>query len=158
MRPRLRRDDGLLRQPEATAAAIDADGWLHTGDLGSDGRPRLLRIEGRLKDMIIRGGENIYPREIEELLFDHPEVADVAVVGLPDESGARRWPPSSGPVPGDCPTVDELVDFCRRHLARYKTPRVWQFLESFPQTTSGKIQKFVLRESYLAQLSADGAG
>jgi fatty-acyl-CoA synthase len=148
---------GYFDAPEATAAAVDSDGWLHTGDLGSMDDGGYLRIEGRLRDMIIRGGENIYPREIEDLLFTHPLVADVSVVGLPDPEMGELVAAFIRPVPGTCPSVDELVDFSRRHLARYKTPRVWRFLESFPQTTSGKIQKFVLRENYSAQLSADGA-
>ena len=149
---------GYFDAPLATAAGMDPDGWLHTGDLGSMDDLGYVRIEGRLRDMIIRGGENIYPREIEDLLFTHPQVADVSVVGLPDAEMGETVAAFIRPVPGTCPNVDELVDFSRRHLARYKTPRVWQFLESFPQTTSGKIQKFVLRENYLAQLSADRAG
>ena len=149
---------GYFDAPEATTAAVDPDGWLHTGDLGSMDDLGYLRIEGRLREMIIRGGENIYPREIEDLLFTHPEVADVSVVGLPDPELGEKVAAFIRPVPGTNPNVDELVDFSRRHLAPYKTPRVWQFLESFPQTTSGKIQKFVLRENYLAQLGAGGAG
>jgi fatty-acyl-CoA synthase len=149
---------GYFDAPEASTTAVDPDGWLHTGDLGSMDDLGYLRIEGRLREMIIRGGENIYPREIEDLLFTHPEVADVSVVGLPDPELGEKVAAFIRPVPGTNPNVDELVDFSRRHLAPYKTPRVWQFLESFPQTTSGKIQKFVLRENYLAQLGAGGAG
>ncbi|GAA1200570.1 AMP-binding protein [Pseudonocardia alaniniphila] len=148
---------GYFDAPEATAAAVDADGWLHTGDLGSMDDLGYLRIDGRLKDMIIRGGENIYPREIEDLLFTHPQVADVSVVGLPDPEMGETVAAFVRPVPGTNPSVDELVDFTRRHLARYKTPRVWQFVESFPQTTSGKIQKYVLRANYLAQHGAGHA-
>ena len=149
---------GYFDAPEATAAALDADGWLHTGDLGSMDAFGYLHIEGRLKDMIIRGGENIYPREIEDLLFTHPHVADVSVVGLPDPEMGETVAAFIRPVPGTKPNVDDLVELCRRHLARYKTPKVWQFLETFPQTTSGKIQKFVLRENYLAQRGAGGPG
>jgi fatty-acyl-CoA synthase len=146
---------GYFDAPEPTAAALDADGWLRTGDLGSMDDLGYLRIEGRLKDMIIRGGENIYPREIEELLFTHPQVADVSVVGLPDPEMGEIVAAFIRPTPDARPSVDELVAFCRRHLVRYKTPRVWQFLETFPQTTSGKIQKFVLRESYLTQRAGE---
>jgi acyl-CoA synthetase (AMP-forming)/AMP-acid ligase II len=149
---------GYFDAPEATAAALDADGWLHSGDLGSMDALGYLHIEGRLKDMIIRGGENIYPREIEDLLFTHPHVADVSVVGLPDPEMGETVAAFIRPVPGTEPHVDDLVELCRRHLARYKTTKVWQFLETFPQTTSGKIQKFVLRENYLAQRGAGGPG
>ncbi|WP_433281969.1 AMP-binding protein [Pseudonocardia xinjiangensis] len=146
---------GYFDAPEATAAALDADGWLHTGDLGSMDGLGYLRIEGRLKDMIIRGGENIYPREIEDLLFTHPQVADVSVVGLPDPEMGETVAAFVRPTPGSDPSADELAAFCRRSLAAYKTPRVWRFLETFPQTSSGKIQKFVLRERYLADLAVD---
>ncbi|NMH80610.1 AMP-binding protein [Pseudonocardia xinjiangensis] len=146
---------GYFDAPEATAAALDADGWLHTGDLGSMDGLGYLRIEGRLKDMIIRGGENIYPREIEDLLFTHPQVADVSVVGLPDPEMGETVAAFVRPTPGSDPSADELAAFCRRSLAAYKTPRVWRFLETFPQTSSGKIQKFVLQERYLADLATD---
>jgi len=141
---------GYFEMPEATAAAISDDGWLRTGDLGTmDGRG-YCRIAGRVKDMIIRGGENIYPREVEALLFGHPAVADVAVVGLPDE----RWGETVAAFvrPSGAMAVDpgELFDFCREHLAAYKTPRTWVMVEQFPTTASGKIQKYVLRERLLA--------
>lgn len=134
--------------PEKTAASIDADGWYHTGDLASMDDRGFLRIEGRLKDMIIRGGENIYPREIEDLLFEHPKVAEVAVVGIPDE----RWGESVAAfirhAPNETPTSDELFAYCREHLAPHKTPCHWQFVDAFPLTASGKIQKFVLRDGF----------
>jgi fatty-acyl-CoA synthase len=142
---------GYFDAPQATAAALDADGWLHTGDLGSIDERGYVRIEGRLKDMIIRGGENIYPREIEDLLFTHPQVADVSVVGLPDPEMGELVAAFVRPVPGSTPDVDELVALCRRHLAPFKTPKVWRFVETFPQTSSGKIQKFALREQFLAE-------
>jgi fatty-acyl-CoA synthase len=137
---------GYNANAEATAAALDADGWYHTGDLASMDERGYLRIEGRLKDMIIRGGENIYPREIEELLFAHPDVAEVAVVGQPDE----RWGEivvgfvrlATAGVGGD-----ELGAYCRERLAPYKVPQRWFFVDAFPLTASGKIQKFKLRES-----------
>jgi fatty-acyl-CoA synthase len=137
---------GYNAAPKATAAAIDEAGWYHTGDLASMDDRGYLRIEGRLKDMIIRGGENIYPREIEELLFAHPGVAEVAVVGMPDP----RWGEVVAAVvrPTDAaPTADELQRYCREHIADYKCPQRWVFVDAFPLTASGKIQKFRLRES-----------
>jgi fatty-acyl-CoA synthase len=141
---------GYHQAPEATAAALDADGWYHTGDLASmDGRG-YLRIEGRVKDMIIRGGENIYPREIEDALFTHPGVAEAAVVGIPDPTWGEVVAAFVRPT-GDEPTPSEqdLRDYCREWLAPYKTPQHWVFVNAFPLTASGKIQKFKLRESFV---------
>ena len=142
---------GYFWDPEKTAAAIDADGWLHTGDLASMDERGYCQIGGRLKDMIIRGGENIYPREIEQVLFEHPTVADVAVVGVPDATWGEQVAAFVRPAPGQKADPDELFAYCREHLAPHKTPRYWTVLEEFPQTPSGKIQKFVLRERFLAQ-------
>jgi fatty-acyl-CoA synthase len=140
--------DGYFEMPERTAETIDGDGWLHTGDLcAMDGRG-FCTVEGRLRDMIIRGGENIYPKEIEELLFEHPAVAEVAVVGLPDD----RWGEVVGAfvrtAAGAQVGRQELFAHCREHLAPHKTPKVWVFVDDYPLTASGKIQKFVLRESW----------
>ena len=140
---------GYFDMPEATAAAIDEEGWLHTGDVGSMDERGYCRIHGRLKEMIIRGGENIYPREIEELLFEHPQVADVAVVGLPDE----RWGEIVGAFVRDAdpsnPASDgELHTYCRENLSPQKTPKAWYRVDEFPLTPSGKIQKFVLVEEW----------
>jgi fatty-acyl-CoA synthase len=139
---------GYHDAPQATAAAIDAEGWYHTGDLASlDGRG-YLRIEGRIKDMIIRGGENIYPREIEDVLFAHPAIAEAAVIGLPDPQWGEVVAAFVRLAPGqDAPDREELRAYCREHLAPYKTPVRWEFVEAFPMTPSGKIQKFKLRES-----------
>ena len=142
---------GYFRDLEKTAAAIDADGWLHTGDLASMDERGYCQIGGRLKDMIIRGGENIYPREIEQVLFGHPAVADVAVVGVPDAKWGEQVAAFVRPAPGGTPDPEELFSYCREHLAPHKTPRYWTVLEEFPLTPSGKIQKFVLRERFLAQ-------
>lgn len=139
---------GYHDAPEATAAAIDPDGWYHTGDLASMDDRGFFRIEGRLKDMIIRGGENIYPREIEDVLFAHPGVAEVAVVGVPDDHWGEEVAAFIRPASGIAPTPEELRIHCREHLAPYKTPVHWQFVDSFPLTASGKIQKFKLRESF----------
>jgi len=142
---------GYFENPAATAAAIDAEGWLHTGDLGSMDERGYCRIEGRLKDMIIRGGENIYPREIEQLLFAHPVVADVAVVGVPDPKRGEQVAAFVRPAPGQVLTSEELFAFCREHLAPHKTPRYWEFVEQFPLTLSGKVQKFLLRDGFVAR-------
>ena len=140
---------GYLNAPEATAAAIDADGWLHTGDLGSMDERGYLRIAGRIKDMIIRGGENIYPREIEEVLIGHPAVADASVLGFPDEHygetvAAAIRPARPGAAIDDL--AGELAEFCRERLAPYKVPVRWLITDAFPLTASGKVRKDALRE------------
>jgi len=140
---------GYFDMPEATAAAIDADGWLHTGDLCRMDERGYCSVEGRLKDMIIRGGENIYPREIEDLLFRHPAVADAAVVGLPDERFGEIVGAFVRDANPDNPaSFEELHDYCREHLSPQKTPKVWRRVDTFPLTGSGKVQKFVLREQW----------
>jgi fatty-acyl-CoA synthase len=140
---------GYLNAPEATAAAVDADGWLHTGDLGSMDERGYVRIAGRIKDMIIRGGENIYPREIEEVLIGHPAVADASVLGFPDEHygetvAAAIRPAAPDSAVGDL--ADELAEFCRDRLAAYKVPIRWLITDAFPLTASGKVRKDALRE------------
>jgi fatty-acyl-CoA synthase len=135
---------GYFDDPARTAAAIDEQGWLHTGDLASMDERGYCRIEGRLKDMIIRGGENIYPREIEQVLFGHPSVSDVAVAGVPDEEWGETVAAFVIATPGTNPTEQELFAHVRAHLAAYKAPRIWRFVERFPLTGSGKIQKFAL--------------
>lgn len=135
---------------EATAKTVDEDGWLHTGDLCSMDERGYFKIEGRLKDMIIRGGENIYPREIEELLFKHPNVGEVAIVGLPDDRlgeivGAFLRPPANGKI-----DKAELFKYLREHLSPQKTPALWFEIDEFPLTGSGKIQKVKLRERWEA--------
>ncbi len=140
---------GYHDAPELTAEAIDTDGWYHTGDLASMDADGCLRIEGRVKDMIIRGGENIYPREIEDVLFAHPAVAEASVVGIPDPAWGEVVAAFIRPALGQPqPTVDELRAHCREHLAPYKTPLHWLFIDEFPMTPSGKIQKFKLREEF----------
>lgn len=136
---------------EETRAAIDEDGWLHTGDLGTLDDRGYLRITGRLKDMIIRGGMNLYPREIEDVIFSHPDVTQVSVVGVPDE----RWGEIVVAVviprnPAAPPDPAELTAYCRAHLARHKVPVRWFMVGHFPLTPSGKIQKFVLRDQILS--------
>ena len=141
---------GYFELPDATAETIDAGGWLHTGDLGTMDDRGYLRIEGRLKDMVIRGGENLYPREIEELLFTHPAVAEVAVLGIPDEKWGEELAAVVRRSAGhDDVTEQELRSFVRERLAPQKAPKVWAFLDELPLTPSGKIQKFVLRERFV---------
>jgi len=137
---------GYFDNPEATSEAIDVHGWLHTGDLGSADERGYFRIEGRVKEMIIRGGENIYPREIEQVLFGHPAVSDAAVVGVPDDHWGEQVAAFIKPAPGHAPTDEELATYCREHLAAHKVPRHWAFIDAFPLTASGKVQKFLLRE------------
>ncbi len=137
---------GYFEMPDATAAAIDAEGWLHTGDLCAMDARGYCTVEGRLKDMIIRGGENIYPRELEELLFRHPKVGEVAVVGLPHEKWGEEVAAFVRPAPGAVIDAEELSAYMRASLAHHKTPRHWFVVEAFPLTGSGKIQKFKLRE------------
>jgi fatty-acyl-CoA synthase len=137
---------GYFELPEATAAAIDSDGWLHTGDLCAMDARGYCTVEGRLKDMIIRGGENIYPRELEELLFRHPKVGEVAVIGLPHEKWGEEVAAIIRPAPGAVIDKEEMSAYMRYSLAPHKTPKHWFIVEAFPLTGSGKIQKFKLRE------------
>ena len=155
---RLLRDARLLATSrEQTAEAIDADGWMHTGDLATMDADGYCRIVGRIKDMVIRGGENIYPREIEEFLFTHPDVADAQVVGVPDERYGEELVAWVRPRPGAVLDADAMREFCRARIARFKVPRYVLFAEAFPMTVTGKPQKFKLRELSIARLSAVAA-
>jgi fatty-acyl-CoA synthase len=145
---------GYFDDPEATARVLDPDGWLHTGDLGSMDRHGYVRIQGRLKDMIIRGGENVYPREVEDVLFEHPSVVGAAVLGVPDEEWGEVVAAYVQLRPDHAVTGEEMERFCRQHLASFKVPRIWRIVDEFPQTASGKIQKFVLRDRLLAERAA----
>ena len=137
---------GYDKEPEATARAIDKDGWLHTGDLASMRPDGYFRITGRLKDMIIRGGENVYPREVEEFLYTHPKVADVQVVGLPDERLGESVAAWIRVKAGECVTEDDIREFCRGKIAHFKIPQYIRFVDAFPMTVTGKIQKYVIRQ------------
>jgi fatty-acyl-CoA synthase len=143
---------GYYNMPDKTAEAIDADGWLHTGDLALRQPNGYYRITGRLRDMIIRGGENIYPREIEERLYEHPAVMDVQVVGVPDRRLGEEILAWVKIKSGHQVTDDELRNFCRDSLAHFKAPRYWKFVDSFPTTVTGKIQKFKIREQAIKEL------
>jgi fatty-acyl-CoA synthase len=137
---------GYYNKPAETAAALTADGWLHSGDLAAETPDGYYRITGRIKDMIIRGGENIYPREVEEFLYTHPAVADVQVVGLPDECFGEEVCAWVRLKAGAAVTEAELRDFCRGQIAHYKIPRYVVFVDEYPTTVTGKVQKFRLRE------------
>ena len=143
---------GYWEDPEKTAEVIDADGWLRTGDLASMDERGYCRIGGRLKEMIIRGGENIYPREIEQVLFEHEDVADVAVVGIPDPVWGEQVAAVVRPAAGRTPDPDVLFAYCRGRLAPHKAPRHWRIVDAFPLTPSGKIKKYVLRDELIADL------
>ncbi|HEV3025194.1 MAG TPA: AMP-binding protein [Pirellulales bacterium] len=143
---------GYYNDPQSTAAAIDADGWLHTGDLALRQPNGYYRITGRIKDMVIRGGENIYPREIEEFLFTHPAVEQVSVVGVPDPKFVEELCAWIKLKSGATATEDDIRRHCRANLAHYKVPRYVRFVEQFPQTVTGKIQKFKIREQMVAEL------
>jgi fatty-acyl-CoA synthase len=138
---------GYFDMPEATAATIDPEGWLHSGDVGTMDERGYLRISGRLKDLIIRGGENIHPLEVELVLLDHEKIADVAVIGIPDPHWGEQVAAVVQPAdPAAPPLADDLAALCRSRLARFKAPRHWYVVDEFPRTPSGKVQKFVLRE------------
>jgi fatty-acyl-CoA synthase len=137
---------GYYNKPVETAAAMTPDGWLHTGDLAQRTPDGYYRITGRIKDMIIRGGENVYPREIEEFLYTHPAVADVQVVGLPDERFGEEVCAWIRPKPGASASEDEIKTFCKGKIAHFKIPRYVVFVAEYPTTVTGKIQKFKLRE------------
>ena len=143
---------GYYKMPEATATAIDTDGWLHTGDLATRDDAGYCKITGRIKDMIIRGGENVYPREIEEFLYTNPKVADVQVVGVPDLKYREEVMAWVKLKQGQSATAEEFRDFCRGKIAHYKVPRYVQVCDEFPMTVTGKVQKYKLREQAVALL------
>ena len=143
---------GYWNDPEATSAAIDAARWMHTGDLAVMREDGYANIVGRLKDMIIRGGENIYPREIEEFLYTHPKIADVQVIGVPDKKYGEEVCAWIRLREGHDATPDEIRDYCRGKIATYKIPRYVRFVAEFPMTVTGKIQKYRMREQMIREL------
>jgi fatty-acyl-CoA synthase len=143
---------GYWNDPERTGEAIDADGWMHTGDLAVMAEDGYVNIVGRIKDMVIRGGENVYPREVEEFLYTHPAVADVQVIGVPDPKYGEELMAWVKLRPGASADVEELRAFCRGKIAHYKIPRYIRFVDEFPMTVTGKVQKFVMRERSIAEL------
>ena len=137
---------GYWGDEEKTREAIDAEGWMHTGDLATMDEQGYVNIVGRIKDMVIRGGENIYPREIEEFLYRYPKVQDVQVVGVPDEKYGEELCAWIIAKPGALVTEDDIREFCKGQIAHYKVPRYIRFVDAFPMTVTGKIQKFAIRD------------
>ena len=148
---------GYWNDPEKTADAIDADGWMHSGDLATMDDDGYVNIVGRIKDMIIRGGENIYPREIEEFLCSHPAIADAQVIGVPDEKYGEELMAWVQLAPGGELTEDELRDFCRDKIAYFKVPRYIKFVSEFPMTVTGKVRKVEMRDKSIAELGLDAS-
>jgi len=143
---------GYYKMPEATAAAIDENGWLHTGDLARRDSNGNFKITGRIKDMIIRGGENIYPKEIEDFIYTHPKVRDVQVIGVPDKQYGEEIMACVILKDGMTLTADELKDYVRSHMAKHKTPRYVDFVNDFPMNAAGKIMKYKMREQAVEKL------
>ncbi len=138
---------GYWDQPNRTAEAVDAEGWMHTGDLAVMDEEGYLNITGRLKDMVIRGGENIYPREVEEFLHTHPDILDVQVVGVPDVKYGEELMAWIRPRPGAPElTAEALREYCAGRIAHYKVPRYVHLVEEFPMTVTGKVRKVEMRE------------
>ena len=146
--------------PEATADTIDGSGWLHSGDLGTMDGEGYVKITGRIKEMVIRGGENLYPREIEEFVLTHPKVMDVYVLGVPDLKYGEELMAWVLPKEGEVLSADDMKDFCRGKIAHFKVPKYWKFVagaEDFPMTVTGKIQKFKMRETAIEELGLQEA-
>jgi fatty-acyl-CoA synthase len=149
---------GYWGEPEKTAEAIDQAGWMHTGDLATMDDDGYVRIVGRIKDMVIRGGENVYPREIEELLHGHEDVVDVQVVGVPDPRYGEElcaWVRLRDGADAD---EEALRAYCRERVAHFKVPRYVLFVQDFPMTVTGKVQKFKMREESVARLGLEVEG
>ena len=148
---------GYWDEPERTAETIDAGRWMHTGDLATMDEHGYVRVVGRIKDMIIRGGENIYPREIEEFLYRHPAVADVQVIGVPDERYGEELMAWIVVREGQALDEETMREFCRGQIAHYKIPRYMKVVDGFPMTVTGKVQKFKMREDAISELGLDRA-
>jgi fatty-acyl-CoA synthase len=148
---------GYWNNPEATQKAIDAGGWMHTGDLATMDEDGYVKIVGRIKDMIIRGGENVYPREVEEFLHTHPGVSEAQVIGVPSERYGEEVMAWVKPKPGVTLTQEELVKHCTGRISTFKIPKYWKFVEAFPMTVTGKVQKFRMREVAVAELGLEAA-
>jgi fatty-acyl-CoA synthase len=148
---------GYWNNPEATEAAIDSARWMHTGDLAVMDAEGYVNIVGRIKDMIIRGGENVYPREIEEFLYSHPQILDAQVIGVPDSKFGEEVMAWVKLREGASLSAEELREFCRARIAHYKVPRYFKFVDSFPMTVTGKVQKYLMREQAIRELGLSGA-
>jgi len=143
---------GYWNNDLATREAIDAARWMHTGDLAVMDAEGAINIVGRIKDMVIRGGENVYPREVEEFLYTHPAVSDVQVIGVPDRKYGEELMAWVKLRPGANPSEEELRGYCKGKISTYKIPRYWKFVDSFPMTVTGKVQKYKMREQAIEEL------
>jgi fatty-acyl-CoA synthase len=148
---------GYYQNPEATRQTIDADGWLHSGDLATMNEDDYCKITGRSKDMIIRGGENIYPRDIEEFLYTHPAISEVQVIGIPDRKYGEQVMAWIKLKPGATSTVEAVQEFCKGRISHFKIPRYIKFVESFPTTLNGKTQKYKMREISIQEMGLEEA-
>ena len=148
---------GYWNEPEKTADSIDAEGWMHTGDIAIMFDDGYVNIVGRIKDMIIRGGENVYPREVEEFLSSHPDIADIQVIGIPDERYGEAVMACIIPVEGSTPTLDDVKEFCAGKIAHFKVPAHIRIVDNFPMTVTGKIRKVEMREDAIAALDIGGS-
>jgi fatty-acyl-CoA synthase len=148
---------GYWNDPENTAASIDAARYMHTGDIAVMDEEGYLNIAGRIKDMVIRGGENVYPREIEEFLYAHPAVQDVSVIGVPDEKYGEELCAWVIVKPGAEADAESILAFCRGKIAHYKVPRYVRFVDELPMTVTGKVQKYKMREISTAELGLEAA-
>jgi fatty-acyl-CoA synthase len=148
---------GYWENVEATAEAVDPAGWMHTGDLGVMDSEGYLNIVGRIKDMVIRGGENLYPKEIEDVLFEHPAVASAQVIGVPDERMGEELMAWIVVRDGADLTEEDLRAFCKDRIAHFKVPRYVKFVDEFPMTVTGKVQKFVMRQMAIEELGLESA-
>jgi fatty-acyl-CoA synthase len=148
---------GYWNNPEATAEAIDSARWMHTGDLATLDAEGYINIVGRIKDMIIRGGENVYPREIEEFLYKHPKISDVQVIGVPDPKYGEEIMAWVKVKPGEQLTEEDLKEYCKGKIAHNKIPHYIKVVDSFPMTVTGKIQKFLMRNQSIEELGLHSA-
>jgi fatty-acyl-CoA synthase len=146
---------GYFKNLKASREVLDEDGWLHTRDLATMDEEGYMKITGRVRDMIIRGGENIYPREIEEFLYGHPKISDVQVIGIPDQKYSEEVMAWVRLKEGETVTAEELREFCEGKIAHYKIPRFIKFVTEYPMTISGKIQKYRMREMAIAEMGLE---
>ena len=145
---------GYWDDEEKTAEAVDSEGWMHTGDLGTLDEDGWLRITGRVKDMLIRGGENVYPREVEEFLYQHPKIQEVQVFGIPHPTLGEEVAAWVQLREGETATLNEIREYCKGNIAHYKIPQHVRFVSEFPMTVTGKIQKFEMRKAMVEEAEA----
>jgi len=148
---------GYWNNPEATKQAVDANGWMHTGDLAIMNQNGYLNIVGRTKDMISRGGEKVFPKEVEDFLYMHPKISDVQIIGVPSRRYGEEVMAWVKPKPGATATSKELTDYCKGKIAYFKIPSYFKFTDTYPMTVTGKIQKFKMREISTKELGLEEA-